>query len=157
MTSLRSHDFDLGPSRRLAAALVVAVVGGLVAVAFSGAPAWLVAASAAGVLPVAALEWRLQVSRRHRHAVIALGRDVAGQWWLRTRDGSAVSVELEHLWLHPAVVVLSAQGPTRRHGVVVMPDAVGAGLHRRLCAALRTHRLALDAHDTQRPWTGAAR
>lgn len=148
---IASDEFRLGRSARLAALLLIVAGGGMAATLASGAPWWLVAACVLAIAHPGLAEWRLQVSRTHRRAVVALGRDVAGEWWVSTRGGVTVTVRIQQVWVHPRLVVLHCRGPAGVHDVVVLPDATGTDAFRRLCAALRTDPMA-DIEQSDSSW-----
>ena len=141
--------YRLRTSPLLGVAIALAAVGGVASAAASTVPVWWLAILVVSAPWMSVSAWTTQVSRHGRHAVIALGRDIDGEWWLQTRDGPPCTAHLLHVCTHPLAIFIVWAAADRRLAVVIGCDALSGDRYRQLCVLLRTASLEPAAARTR--------
>ena len=130
------------PSRCLLALYLLTLVLAVAALWLSAIPLWAVLGGT--VLCLAHALWVLpgQILLSSDTAIIGLRHDANG-WQVRSRSGEWQTVELRRDSLAlPLAVVLRFRlaGEWRVRGLCILPDALDAATHRRLCVRLKFRR-----------------
>ena len=146
MSSPKSENLlhvKLGPSRRLALALLLMHGGAAALIPTLPMPPWMSLLIAAVVAGSLAHGLATRALLRSRHALVQLVWEPDGRWTLlsanrATLEGALIS---EACYVLPQLVVLGFRTPKGRRSVLVLPDAVDPVTFRRLRARLVSQRL----------------
>ena len=128
--------FEIGPSRRLLAWLLLLHAATLLVVTLLPLPVPAVAALAVAVLLSLAWHWRTRVSPRYPHAVRGLRWAADGYCVLQLASGEQLDARLAaHAFVMPWLVILYFQGRPRH--LLLLPDMLPVQAFRRLRVRLR--------------------
>ena len=135
--------FDIGPSRRMLAWLLLLHAAALAVVALLPLPLPAILTLAVAVLLSLVWHWRLRVSPRYPHAVRGLRWEADGDCTLELASGEQLSARLAaHAFVMPWLVILYFHG--RPRSLVLLPDMLPTQTFRQLRVRLR---LKLQQHS----------